>query len=120
MADIELTRPHGLPLAQARKIARQAADDLAREYQLANHWRGDTLSFERSGVNGRMEVTAREIALAIDLDFPLSLMKDMVESRVAGYIDERLAQAAGAAEAAEAAKATKPAKAADRKARRSA
>ena len=71
MSDIKFVRKHALTVAQAKKIAQKAADDLAEEYDLESDWEGDTLNFARSGVNGAMDVTANEIKLEVETGSPL-------------------------------------------------
>ena len=109
MPDIEYVRQHGLPLAQAKQMAQQTADDLAKEYDLASEWRLDTLHFHRSGVKGQMDVDPVRIALEVELSFPLSLMKEKFETNIRKYVDERLSQAKAAIPKTAAAKKTKPA-----------
>jgi putative polyhydroxyalkanoate system protein len=75
MADIELIKHHSLPLAAARALVQQTADDLAKEYHLVSHWTGNTLHFTRTGIQGQMQVTESEIRLEVTLGFLLKLLK---------------------------------------------
>ena len=97
MADIDYTRQHDLPLAKAKKIAQETADDLGKQYELVSEWASDTLHFHRSGVTGQMDVSAVQIVLKVELSFPLSMLKDTFERNIKKYIDERLAEAKPAA-----------------------
>jgi putative polyhydroxyalkanoate system protein len=71
MSDINLVKPHSLPIAKARALAQKAAEGLADEHNLSSEWHGNTLHFHRSGVNGQMDVTDKEIRLHITLGFLL-------------------------------------------------
>ena len=86
MSDIELVRSHSLPLAKAKALAQKAADALAAEYDLTSEWRGNTLRFHRSGVDGQMHVTDSEIKLDVTLGFLLKAFK----RKIAGHIERNL------------------------------
>ncbi len=100
MADIKYVRAHSLPLDQARQIAQQTADDLAEEYNLVSEWDGDTLHFHRSGVEGQMQVTSRQIALEVKLGFLLRPFKSAFEMHIENQLEQRLGGAAAAADTA--------------------
>lgn len=97
MPDIKYVRSHHLPLAKAKQIAQQTADDLAKEYDLVSEWDGDTLHFHRSGVEGHMVVSAKDIALEVNLGFLLRPFKTAFEMHIEHNLDQRLE--AGAAKA---------------------
>ena len=86
MSDIKLVRFHSLPLAKAKALAQKAADALAAEYDLTSEWRGNTLRFHRSGVDGQMHVTDSEIRLDVTLGFLLKAFK----TKIAGHIERNL------------------------------
>ena len=86
MSDIKLVRSHSLPLAKAKALAQKAADALAAEYDLTSEWRGNTLRFHRSGVDGQMHVTDSEIKLDVTLGFLLKAFK----RKIAGHIERNL------------------------------
>jgi putative polyhydroxyalkanoate system protein len=92
MADIRIARPHGLPLSRAKAAAQAAADDLAREYALTYQWQGDSVHFQRSGVQGRIEVNATQIAVEIRLGLLLKGFKRAIEQSVNRHLDQLLAQ----------------------------
>jgi putative polyhydroxyalkanoate system protein len=96
MPDIKFVRKHALSVAQAKKIAQKAADDLAEEYNLESEWDGNTLNFARSGVNGEMDVTASEIRLEVNLGFLLKPFKFRFEQHISHRLDELLLAAGSA------------------------
>lgn len=91
MSDIKLVRPHSLPLAKAKALAQKTADALAAEYDLTSEWRGNTLRFHRSGVDGQMHVTASEIELDVTLGFLLRAFKTKIASHIERNLEELLA-----------------------------
>lgn len=90
MADIRIVRIHSLSLSRARAAAQEAADDLALRYALSSEWQGDTLHFRRTGVQGRIEVSADQIALEISLGLLLKGFKGSIEQSVGKHLDRLL------------------------------
>lgn len=109
MSDIKYVRSHSLPLAQAKAIAQKTADDLADEYDLRSEWEGDTLHFHRSGVEGHMAVSTKQIALDVKLGFLLRPFKAKFEQHIERRLDQLLDAAPAASKVAKA-----PAKAASK------
>jgi putative polyhydroxyalkanoate system protein len=83
MSDINLVKPHSLPIAKARALVQKVADGLAADYGLGSEWHGNTLRFHRSGVDGQLEVTNSEIRL----DVTLGLMLKPLKGKLVGYIE---------------------------------
>lgn len=87
MADIEITRDHTLGLEGARAAARTMQDDLSRKFGLTGSWKGDTLHFERPGVNGSLTIGAGTLHLSMSLGFMLKAMRGSIESSVRHELD---------------------------------
>ena len=75
MPDIELVKPHSLPIAKAKALVQKAVDELASEHDLSSEWNRNTLHVHRSGVDGQMQVTDSEIRVDISLGFLLKPFK---------------------------------------------
>jgi len=90
MSDIKLRRPHSLPLAKAKQLAQKAADALAAEYSLVSEWHGDTLRFNRSGVDGQMHVTDSEIQLEVKLGLLVRAFKGKLLEHIERNFDKLL------------------------------
>lgn len=75
-----------------QKNAQQAADDLSRDlaekFGIDYGWDGDTIHFERPGVQGQIDVTAEEIHVQAHLGFMLALLKTPIEDEVTRYLRE--------------------------------
>ena len=87
---IDIRRHHTLGLAEARKAAEIIANQLDDKFDLQYRWNGNTLHFERSGVSGRMEVSASEVRLHVRLGFLLSPLKSRFEREIHKHLDEVL------------------------------
>ena len=99
MADIEIRREHALGLAGARKAADEMATHLGRKFGLQGDWAGNTLHFDRPGVNGSLAVTATGIHLSVTLGFLLKAMRAPIERAVHEELDALFARKAAPAKA---------------------
>ncbi len=92
MADIELHRDHSLGLEAARAAAERMAEDLARRFGLRGTWEGDTLRFERPGVNGFLALTAHDLRLSVSLGLMLKAMRSSIRHAVEDQLDALFTQ----------------------------
>jgi len=121
MSDIKMIKYHSLPIARARALVQQAADNLAKEYDLSSRWAGNTLQFRRSGVQGEMRVTESEIDLEVTLGFLLKAFKSRFVEHIEHNFETLLAKAHAAHKPAagrSSANETRPKKSATRSARK--
>ena len=90
MSDIRIRRAHSKPLAEARKDAERMARQLRKDFELDYGWDGHVLRFERTGVEGELHVTTREIRLDARLGFLLAFLKPRIEAEVETILDRLL------------------------------
>ena len=83
MSDIEVVKSHSLPIAKAKTLAQKEVDALAGEYDLSSEWRGNTLHFHCSGLDGQMHVTDSEIRLHVTL----GLLRRPFKGRLLDHIE---------------------------------
>lgn len=86
MSDIAFVREHALPIAKAKAQVQKAADDLAAEHQLEVEWHGNTLGFQRKGINGEIHVTGSKV----HLDVTLGLLLKPFKAKFVGEIERDL------------------------------
>jgi putative polyhydroxyalkanoate system protein len=99
MSDIRIRRAHSKPLAEARKDAERMAQQLKRDFALDYAWDRNVLRFARTGVDGELHVTSKEIRLDARLGFLLAFLKPRIETEAAAILDRLLgAPASPAAE----------------------
>jgi putative polyhydroxyalkanoate system protein len=89
MSTIDIHHAHSLPLAKARKAVEGVAAKLGEKFQMDYHWDGDTLHFTRSGVDGHIALTPKQVNVTAKLGFLLSAMKGPIESEIRRVLDER-------------------------------
>ena len=117
MADINIHRAHQLGLAQARKTAfrwaEQAEAKFGMECTVIEGDDNDVVKFTRSGVDGRLVVTADAFELTARLGLLVGVFRQRIESEIEENLDSLLA---GGAAAKSRAKASAPKTAAKAKA----
>jgi len=88
MPSIDIKRSHNRPLPEARKSIEKVAENLAKKFDVSWKWEGNTLHFQRSGVDGFIKLTAKQVHVVVNLGFLLSMLKAPVEKEINRYLDE--------------------------------
>ena len=89
MPGIDIRHPHSMPLPKARKAVEDVAKKLAQRFDIEYAWEGDTLSFTRSGVDGRIALAAKHLHVTAQLGFLLSALKGPIESEIRRVLEDR-------------------------------
>jgi len=109
MSDIQLVRPHSVPIAEAKKLVQKTADALAIEYHLKSEWHGNTVRFARSGLHGEMHVTDSEIRLQVKLGPLMKPLRARLIHRIEDKFERLFREPKGGAHAIPPQKKTAPA-----------
>lgn len=88
MPSIEIKRPHSRPMAEAKKKVQRVADHIAKKFDVTYGWEGNTLHFQRSGVDGYIAVTSKLVHVTANLGFLLMALRGPVEREIHRYLDE--------------------------------
>lgn len=91
MPSIEIKRKHDKPLPEARKAIERVARHIAEKFKVEWAWEGNTLHFERAGVDGHITLTAKQIHVTANLGFLLMAIRGSVEREIHRYLDEEFA-----------------------------
>ena len=95
MADINITRQHGMTLAEARKAAFKWAEQAEEKFDMECTYEegktSDECSFTRSGVTGTLVVDKDTFELKAKLGFLLGAFKDRIESEIVKNLDALIA-----------------------------
>ena len=91
MSHIDIRHPLALPMALARKAVQEVADKLDTRFGMSSRWEGDTLHFQRSGVDGHIALEPKELHVSAKLGFLLSAMKGPIEQEIRRVLSERFA-----------------------------
>jgi putative polyhydroxyalkanoate system protein len=89
MASIDIQHPHSKTPAQARKAIESVAKKLAERFDMEYGWDGDTLNFNRSGVEGKIALLADKLRVTANLGFLLSAMKGPIEAEIRRVLSEK-------------------------------
>ena len=89
MSRIDIRHPHSLPKAKARKAIEEVAKKLAERFQMDWDWTDDVLNFSRSGVDGHIELGAKDIHVHAKLGFLTAMFKDPIENEIKRVLQER-------------------------------
>lgn len=90
MADIDITHRHSLPSDAARRAVEEAVVKLGQKLGIDYRWEGDTLHFQRPGVDGRIALAPGQVHVAAKLGLLFSALKGTVESELLRVLRERL------------------------------
>ena len=66
----------------------RVADHIAEKFDVVCSWEVNTLYFKRSGVNGQIKVSARQIHVTAELGFLLLAIRGSVEREIHRYLEE--------------------------------
>ena len=96
MADIHITRQHGMSLAGARKAAFKWAEQAEEKFDMACTYEegttSDVCSFTRTGVSGTLTVDKDSFELTAKLGFLLGAFKDKIEAEIVKNLDALIAK----------------------------
>ena len=87
MSEISISRAHHSTVADAKKMAEKIAAKLEKDYQLKSRWADDALHFTRSGVNGTLAVSAKELKIDVKLGFLMAAFKGPIQGAIEKNLD---------------------------------
>ena len=90
MASIDITHLHSLPPDAARRAVEEAIEKVGRRIGVDYRWEGDTLHFQRQGVDGRIALEPGQVHVAAKLGMLFSALKGTIESELLRVLRERL------------------------------
>ena len=90
MASIDITHRHSLPPEAARRAVEDAVARLGQKVGLDYRGEGDTLHFQRQGVDGRIALAPGQVHVAATLGLLFSALKGTIESELLRTLQERL------------------------------
>lgn len=89
MPSIDIRHAHSLPPAKARKAVDEVARKLAERFDVEYEWQGETLNFNRSGVDGKIALAPKQLHVTAQLGFLLSALKGPIEAEIKRVLSER-------------------------------
>ena len=89
MPSIDIHHDHSKTPKQARKAIEDVARKLAERFDIEYDWDGDTLNFMRSGVDGKIRLSPKQLHVTAQLGFLLSALKGPIESEIRRVLQEK-------------------------------
>ncbi len=89
MAGIDIRHQHSMPIAKARTAVEDVARKLADRFGFEYGWDGDDMNFSRSGVDGKIALSPRQLHVTAKLGFLLSALQGTVENEIRRVLDEK-------------------------------
>lgn len=90
MANIHIKRNHNLGLDAAHQQVERIAENLKQELSVDYQWDGNELLFNRSGANGKIQVSPDCIICDVKLGLMLSAMRGKIEDAINDKLDNAL------------------------------
>lgn len=89
MSSIDIEHSHNKTPAQARKALESVAARLAERFDMVYGWEGEALTFNRTGVHGRIDLSPSSLHVTAQLGFLLSALKGPIEAEIRRVLDEK-------------------------------
>lgn len=90
MPSIEICRTHTKTMKEAKLAIDHVAERLAEKFSVECTWEGNTLHFQRMGVNGNIALGRGKVDVLVKLGFLLSALRGPIEAEIHRYIDREL------------------------------
>ncbi len=90
MANIKIKRQHHLGRDSARQKVEEIASSLQEKLNAKWAWKGDSLTFQRSGASGSVDVGDDYVEFNVKLGMLLTPMKGAIENAIQEKVDKTL------------------------------
>lgn len=85
---IDIRKKHSMRLEDAQQVADELASDLSDKFSVNYGWDGDTILFQRPGVDGEIDVDENSVRVRARLAFLFTYLQPAVEREISRYLDE--------------------------------
>jgi len=92
MANIDITRPHQVPLDEARAAIMKMATAMQERFGIESAWQGTTLQFKRDGIQGSIALSPDSIQVKAKLGMFFSTLKPMIEKDIQEKLEHYFGQ----------------------------
>ena len=89
------THAHFYPCYDYQQVWKAIVDSavqmlwLAERFDIQHQWDGDTLNFNRSGVDGKIKLSPKKLHVTAQLGFMLSMLKGPIEAEIRRVLSEK-------------------------------
>ena len=89
MSDIDIHHAHTHTPERARELVQEIAAKLTERFGLTCRWEHDVLHFDRSGIDGRINLLPSQLHVTATLGFLFAAMKSPIEAELRRVLDKR-------------------------------
>ena len=89
MSTIDIQHAHSLSDDKARTAIAEVAEKLQERFDVATRWDGPVLHFNRSGVDGHIEIGKDDLHVSAKLGFLTAMFKEPIESEIKRVLKEK-------------------------------
>lgn len=90
MPNIHFQTAHHLSKSSAKQKIEDVAQQLKNRLGADYRWQGDTLTFDRSGAKGSIDVTDKDVTVDVDLGLMLTPFKGEIERQIQQQVKQSL------------------------------
>jgi putative polyhydroxyalkanoate system protein len=90
MPNIHFQTAHHLTKESAKQKLDSVAQQLTNRLGATCHWQGDRLVFDRSGANGSIDVSDKDVTVDVDLGMMLTPFKSEIEKQIKQQLQQSL------------------------------
>ena len=87
MPTIRISRSHKKNVKDARAAVERVAEHIAERFSVDYGWEGNTLHFERTGVDGHIMLGKGNVSVVANLSFLLTPLMGPIEEAIHEHID---------------------------------
>jgi putative polyhydroxyalkanoate system protein len=87
MPSIDIHRRHDKSMKEAKAAVERVAEKIAQKFDVECGWEGNSLAFERSGVNGTISLAKGEVRVVVNLGFLLMALRGPIETEILKVLD---------------------------------
>ena len=88
MPGFRVSKPYTMSRDAVREAAEQLAGELRRQHGLRHRWQGDTATFSRPGLNGKLSIDNDHISISIKLGLLAAAFEKPLRQAVTNYLDK--------------------------------
>jgi len=88
VATIKFSSPHAIGKDRAKEAVMTVVEDIDGKLDVEYEWDGDTVTFERPGIEGFINVRPEEVEVEIRLGLIYRPFKSKIESRIRDYFEK--------------------------------
>ena len=88
MGSFRVSKPHTMNREEVREAAEELARELKNRHGLNYRWQGDSATFSRSGLDGKLSIEEDSIELSVKMGMFASAFERPLKKAITEFLDE--------------------------------